>query len=181
MKTCTKCNIEKPKTEFGKDATKEDGFRSNCRLCRAGSYAVDREKLAAKQAEYRAANPEKQAAYRAASRERISANKAEYYLANPDKFAEHGRNRRARKISADGSHTASDVSALFNAQRGLCANCRTKLFKSGAKKYHVDHIMPLALGGSNWPANLQCLCSTCNLKKSAKDPFKWAAENGRLL
>lgn len=32
---------------------------------------------------------------------------------------------------------------------------------------HIDHIFPLALGGSNDLVNLQLLCETCNLKKSA--------------
>lgn len=82
---------------------------------------------------------------------------------------------------AEGSHTGKDVQAIFQNQRGLCANCKKKLFKSGAKKYHVDHVIPLAKGGSNWPSNLQCLCPTCNMRKGAKDPLDWAKENGRLL
>jgi 5-methylcytosine-specific restriction endonuclease McrA len=33
--------------------------------------------------------------------------------------------------------------------------------------------MPLKLGGSNWPENLQLLCRTCNLRKNAKHPDVW--------
>lgn len=181
MKTCTKCKVEKPFTDFGKESSKKDGFRSNCKSCRALYYAADREKLAAKQAGYRAANPEKQAAYCSANRNKIAANKADYYATNPEKFAERNRNRRARKRNAEGKHTAADVRAIFEKQQGLCANCIEKLFKSGKQKFHVDHIMPLARGGSNWPYNIQCLCPTCNLSKNAKDPIRWAQENGRLL
>lgn len=111
----------------------------------------------------------------------IKAKVREYSAANPDKCAAHSRNRRARVRNAEGSHTAADVKAIFEYQRGKCANCNKKLFKSGAKKFHVDHIHPLAKGGSNWPSNLQCLCCTCNLKKSAKDPLDWAFQNGKLL
>ena len=41
---------------------------------------------------------------------------------------------------------------------------------AGKGKYHVDHRMPLSLGGSNYPDNLQLLCPTCNLSKSATHP-----------
>ena len=33
---------------------------------------------------------------------------------------------------------------------------------------HVDHIRPLAWGGSNDPENLRCLCRPCNLKRGAR-------------
>lgn len=152
---------------------------------KAAYRAANRETIAAYNAAYRAANREsinaKDAAYRAANREALNAQKAEYRAANPEKIAAHCRNRRARKRNAEGTHTATDVRAIFASQKGLCANCKTKLFKSGANKYHVDHIMPLALGGSNWPSNLQCLCPTCNRSKSAKHPDDWAKQQGKLL
>lgn len=204
MKTCTKCKIEKPLAEFNKDAQKKDGLTSCCKTCNAAGSAAyhssRREKISARQAAHRAAIREElaakdaiyyaknrhkvmvmQAKYRAENRETIAAKAARRRAVNPEVFAERRRNRRAMERNAEGKHTAADVRAIFEKQQGLCANCTTKLLKSGAKKYHVDHTLPLALGGSNWPSNLQCLCPACNLSKSAKDPIKWANENGRLL
>lgn len=185
MKTCTKCKIEKPFTEFSKRMAKRDGLQSSCKACNAAHYADRRETIAAKRCLYRSANREKlaayQSAYYAARPGKLSAQNAKYYAENPDKYAAKTRNRRARINNAEGKHTAADIRAIFEKQCGICANCQTKLFKLGANKYHVDHIMPLALGGSNWPSNLQCLCPTCNLKKHAKDPIDWAKENGRLI
>ena len=185
MKICTKCKAEKPFTEFSNSARYKDGVRTACKSCDAAYRAVNREKIKAYKVEYRAANREiinaRQAERRQANPEKFRAWDAKYYNSNPEKCAARKRNRRARKRSAEGKHTSADIRAIFESQRGLCANCQSKLFKSGKNKFHVDHIMPLALGGSNWPSNLQCLCPSCNLKKSAKDPFKWAAENGRLL
>jgi 5-methylcytosine-specific restriction endonuclease McrA len=73
-----------------------------------------------------------------------------------------------------GTHTAADVAAQRARQRGRCYWCHEKVGKS----YHVDHVMPLALGGSNGPENIVIACISCNLRKSAKHPMDWA---GRLL
>lgn len=97
--------------------------------------------------------------------------------ANPDSRRASFYNRLAIKKRVGGKHTAADIKRLFTLQRGKCACCHISI-KGG---YHVDHINPLALGGSNDKINLQLLCPTCNLKKGAKPPERWAAENGRLL
>lgn len=148
-------------------------------------YAKNKGRISAKRAKHHAANREqiltRSAKYYAANRERISERIARYQSENPEKCASRRRNRRARERNAKGAHTAADVIRIFEHQRGLCANCHAKLFRSGKQKFHVDHIVPLAKGGSNWPSNLQCLCPACNLSKHAKDPIAWAQENGRLL
>lgn len=219
MKTCTKCKIEKPFTEFSKHSTGLYGLRPQCKECcnaknaeyklrnkekvaaaSADYYAKNKEKLLAKRAERYAGNKEKTllqcAEYRSKNSAYISAKKSSYYLANkekirarnteyknsnPEKFSVYLRNRRARVKDAEGSHTPADVRAIFERQRGMCASCGVKLFKSGASKYHVDHVMPLAKGGTNWPSNLQCLCPSCNRSKSAKLPEEWAAQRGMLI
>lgn len=151
----------------------------------AAYYSANREKRREYKARFCAENRDlimaRGAKYYARNRESMLAKSANYRAENPEKFAEYRRNRRARKLNAEGKHTAADVLRIFEHQRGLCANCRNKLLKSGGQKYHVDHIVPLVKGGSNWPSNLQCLCPTCNLRKQAKDPIVWAKQNGRLL
>lgn len=170
MKVCTTCRIERAKSEFSKHAGKKDGIRSQCKDCVREYRKANTVKISEYWREYYKENTEK-----------ISGRGREYRQENAEKCAAKGRSRRARKRNADGCNTASDIRMILEGQRGLCANCKTKLFKSGAKKYHVDHIIPLALGGSNWPSNLQCLCPPCNLSKGAKHPDEWAAQNGRLI
>jgi 5-methylcytosine-specific restriction endonuclease McrA len=97
--------------------------------------------------------------------------------ANPERYAASSRNYKHRKRNAEGTHTGDDIKALFKLQKGKCAYCPHKL----GKGYHVDHIMPLALGGRNDRANLQLTCQPCNQSKSAKHPIVFAQSRGFLL
>lgn len=163
-------------------------------------YKANPEKYAANFRAWRKANPERKAelgrswakdnpekvaascqAWREANKERKAALGRAWREANPEKCGAHNQNRRALKASAAGSHTASDIRAIFDSQRGLCASCEIKLFKDGSKKYHIDHIQPLSKGGSNDKYNIQILCQFCNLSKHNKEPAVWAAKNGKLL
>jgi hypothetical protein len=189
MKTCTKCKIEKPKTEFSKKSASKDGLYPQCKGCVSEKtrewHKANKDKVAFMNKSWREANKERSAelnrAWALANPERKSALNNAWLKANPERATAFGRNRRARLRNADGSHTAADIIAIFESQRCMCVNCKKKLFKSGKNKYHVDHILALSRGGSNDKYNLQCLCPSCNLRKNAKDPLEWAEKNGRLL
>jgi 5-methylcytosine-specific restriction endonuclease McrA len=112
------------------------------------------------------------------NREKILAAARAWAKAHPEEKLAHVRNRHALKRSS-GTHTAADVTRLYDAQRGVCAGCEGVLVAKGRGKYHVDHVMPLILGGSNGPENLQLLCPPCNLSKGTQHPDAWARERGR--
>lgn len=99
-----------------------------------------------------------------------------YQKFRPDRLARAKAGRGIRR-GAEGCFSKSDIDRIYKMQSGRCAECRKNL----SLNYHVDHIMPLSLGGSNWPKNLQCLCPRCNLSKNAKHPLDWARQNGKLL
>lgn len=88
---------------------------------------------------------------------------------HPEKKRNLSRQRKAMIRNAEGNHTAYDVALILEEQNFTCPYCNVDL----ANGYHVDHYIPLALGGSNWPDNLQCLCPTCNTSKGKKDPYEW--------
>ena len=67
---------------------------------------------------------------------------------------------------------------LIGYQRGKCAcGCKQQL----GNDYHMDHIMPLALGGTNTDDNIQLLRPTCNLSKHDKHPVDFMKQRGYLL
>jgi hypothetical protein len=103
---------------------------------------------------------------------------AAWQAANPDAIRTATRNRRARLTNAQGEHTAADLAEILTAQGNRCAYCRADLRR---RKKHVDHIKPLARGGSNGRSNLQYLCAPCNQAKSARDPIDYAQSVGFLL
>lgn len=103
----------------------------------------------------------------------------EYRCKNKETYRAYGANRRSRIKSVGGSHNGYDIKEILNRQKYKCAEPTCSVSISSG--YHVDHIMPISLGGSNNPHNLQCLCQPCNTKKSAKHPIVWARENGRLI
>jgi 5-methylcytosine-specific restriction endonuclease McrA len=88
------------------------------------------------------------------------------YLRNPERFKQNRRNREARLRGPAGKHTAADVAALCKRQKYRCAHCRVSV----RRYFHVDHIIPIAKGGTNWPTNLQILCERCNSQKRHSVP-----------
>lgn len=103
--------------------------------------------------------------------------KAKWKRENPEAVQAHDRNRRAQLAGSEGFHTAADIELIHARQKYKCACCG----KSTKEKKHVDHIVPISRGGSNWPSNLQILCPPCNLTKAAKDPIEFANQRGFLF
>jgi 5-methylcytosine-specific restriction endonuclease McrA len=83
--------------------------------------------------------------------------------------------RRAAKTNAGGIYTVDDIVRLTNLQKGRCACCGKR------RKLTVDHIVPLARGGSNGPTNLQMLCVSCNSSKGSRDAVAFMQGRGLLI
>lgn len=128
--------------------------------------------------EWRKRNPDKVKKYgkdnRTKHREAISERLRTWNAANPDRVKFHGavrnNNRRARVRGNGGSFTIKDIEHLYAIQHGKCAVCPQ------TEGLEIDHVLPILLGGSSYPANLQLLCRPCNRAKGSKHPDLWREE-----
>lgn len=140
------------------------------------------EKAAAAFKKWEDQNREERSSYRreryAADPEPVRRKNRDWAASNPEAISARDARRRSLLLAADGTHTPADLRRILRAQGYLCPYCLANLRKV---KKHLDHVMPLALGGSNGPENLQYLCAPCNLSKGAKDPIDFARERGLLV
>lgn len=202
LKRCSKCGNEFPSTTqfFNRNKSRPDNLQYWCRKCqRVGSkisddkhreekrrkgreyqrkiheadpgmnhrvYVQRRQKYIASNLRWRANNPEK---VRAIARKGSKKNWARVYAQNSK--------RRARKMGAGGQHTPADIRRIYKAQKGKCYWCGVKV----GKTYHVDHVIPLARGGTDGPENLVIACPDCNRHKHDKLPHEWSGSGGKLL
>lgn len=168
-------------------------------------YLANQEERQARQREWYRNNRDKVEAYRQANRDKIAKRmkwwrqenadlidryQRDWRKANADKVLAYSREyrrakpiakriseagRRARKRGSGEHFTAADIANLYALQLGECVYCGVDL----SDNFEVDHIVPLARGGSNDSENIQLLCPACNRRKHAKthDEFlEWLAK-----
>lgn len=199
MKYCGKCKETKSFAEFNKNSSKRDGLDSNCKVCaniKSAKYRTENpgkvksaksrcvlanpDKYRAIRSRWTNANPEKdkasKAKWAAANIEKAKAISVRWAAANPQRRRVQVHNYRASKRES-GKLSPGLSDKLFKLQRGKCACCG----KSLGKDFHLDHIMPVNLGGSNTDDNIQLLRATCNRQKSAKHPVDFMRRRGFLL
>lgn len=192
QKRCFKCKQDFPSTSefFHRSAIERDGLSKACKQCTKAHHDeyYQRPEIKRRMKEYQQQPDVKQRMreymkeyyQRPDVKHRVMEYQKEYqnrpetqryqqeyrkqYYKRPevrDRVRAKGNNRRA----APGSFTAADIREIRKAQGNRCYICGKKL-----KKFHVDHFIPIALGGTNDPGNLRLACPRCNLSKSAKHP-----------
>ena len=104
-------------------------------------------------------------------------SQAAWAKANPEARRNYNHNRRARELAGVGNLSKNLSTKLFKLQKGKCTCCKQPL----GDDYHLDHIVPLALGGLNTDDNIQLLRQKCNQQKHAKHPIDFMQQRGFLL
>jgi len=106
--------------------------------------------------------------YRQEHRERLKSYRSTRYDEHRDEMQAYGRmnasRRRTRENGAEGYADVNQVRARWEYYGNRCYIC-------GVEAEATDHVIPLAKGGSNWPANLRPICNRCNSVKGAKWPY----------
>lgn len=84
-----------------------------------------------------------------------------YRRRHPEAIRARGVNQRAK-----GNHLrGSQILSMLEQQKHRCWWCGKKI---KGNDYHVDHVIPIARGGTNDIGNLRIACPSCNLKKGAR-------------
>jgi 5-methylcytosine-specific restriction endonuclease McrA len=119
-----------------------------------------------KDKERRAKDPEKYV--------QLARNYAKKY---PDKVNARNAQRRAKRKEQSGIVSKNIIEKLKELQKSKCPCCQQPL----SENYHLDHIVPLSLGGKHEDSNLQLLIANCNQQKYNKHPIDFMQSKGFLL
>lgn len=182
VKTCARCSIEKPTTEFHKNKARPDGVETYCKECNnqrlRESYAKDPQSKITKTRQYHLDNPrwskDTQRKWHQDNKERRYQKvknrldtDPEFLKYRRDLVARKERERRAQKANTEVTKVTknhyNNILLEFNNQ---CWICEVKL-----TQVVWDHVQPLAKGGSHSVDNLRPACNPCNVRKNATWPF----------
>lgn len=94
------------------------------------------------------------------AREHYSQDKTKAaYQANRLKILVNTSNLRAKRLGIAGVLVVEDMTRLNQE----CRYCKANQFS-----LHIEHIIPLAAGGSNEPSNVGLACEFCNRAKNSR-------------
>lgn len=145
MQTCKKCGEEKPLEDFHKDKTLKNGRKKKCKVCVIGETT-----------EWNRANTDKRTAAQYRWREK-----------NPEVFkalsVRTSSERRARMLGTKTGYLTPDFVTTLMKFYKKCLKC------GSTENLQVDHVIPLALGGTHELKNFQILCGSCNATKGARN------------
>lgn len=158
-KRCTGCLVLKPAAEFYPHRVGAGGLTSRCKPCEVKRASG-----------WNGSHPESRAAAKSRHWQTRGKDQRREYLSDPEVRERYrlwkqanNRNREARKKVGGGTITSSQWQQLCERYGYRCLSCgRTDL------PLTLDHVVPLARGGSHSIENAQPLCQPCNSRKSAR-------------
>lgn len=171
-RTCAECNERKQLEDFHRDKRAPLGRRPSCKTCRTAvetaRYNADPE-----------AHRERMRQFRRDNLEHVRQREANAYLkhreARIESAIEHSHIRRAR-IQQNGYERGVTVPALRKKHGDHCHYCgvlmtfgRSSKGTRPANLATLEHLTPIARGGSHTWGNTALSCWACNISKSSRD------------
>jgi len=99
-------------------------------------------------------------------------NVRRWRIENPLKSKALFARRKARERNAKGTFDGDDLKRIMIDQEETCFYCEESI----TEDFTIDHFIPLARGGTNWPDNLRLACLSCNAAKGAKLPNEFVPQ-----
>ena len=184
---CKTCKRAKDKTYMEK--------RKHLKAAYDKEYSqLHKEKITNRGKLYRESHKEEKAKYDKAYRENQGCirlqKKRDYYhnggkltqykwiKENPEKVRAYSSTMSAarRKVVTAGASSAQ-IAVWLSDQVKICSYCGTFC----ANDYQIDHIEPLAKGGTHTIDNFAISCKSCNTSKSSKQLLHWLAFKQQLI
>lgn len=165
MRTCTRCEEEKPFELFSKRKASRDGLHHYCKTCASEYhkewYARNRERIQEKSREYARSHPEYN-----------RSKTAKWVKDNPERAKEgwkKSKERRREREKTAKVKTRVDRKGVWEKQNGKCGICGELIDMAvkhpDPKSRSIDHIVALSKGGLHTEENIQFTHFQCNLYK----------------
>lgn len=184
-KLCIKCETEKPIDQFYKNKIRKDGHYPYCKECCYKDYRKRYEKSEVHQQaivnrkyydetreerekaikrRYSQSEKGKASQRRYSKTEKCRATRRRYVqsLKGKQRWRSYVHARRAKRRDNGGSYTPEEWKALCSLYDYRCLCCG-EIFEFD--DLTVDHVVPIAQGGTSNIENLQPLCLPCNQSK----------------
>lgn len=172
-KRCTKCNLVKKLYLFNRNSQSKDNCTSQCKECQKKnahkSYAKNKSKRDYKQyyQENKEAKQQQSRQYYLNHKEEMRAKHAAYRVTTKGKKAmTRAHTKRAKLLKKNtGIPYTREMVIERDCQGGtepICYLCNQPI--TGA--IHLDHVIPVVMGGKDCFTNIACVHDICNLSKS---------------
>lgn len=166
-KTCPRCNVGQPITEYTKNRAKPDGLKVYCKTCCKKEREEKRDYYAEKSKEWREAHPErfkeKRDAWMQAHPQSESATRKEWMRKNVAKVRQIKKTYKVRRMGWEVGEV--DYLEVLMRDGFVCHICGNDVEPDDV---HFDHAIPLSKGGAHATYNVFVSHSRCNMKKSNK-------------
>jgi 5-methylcytosine-specific restriction endonuclease McrA len=141
---------------------------------------ITKEKKAAYDKIYAAANREKRSAHtkawHAANRNRLLAKQKIYAAAHPNECLAFSHKRRAKKFGVKIGDTVAILVWIKGWRTEAPASCHYCKKVTPGTEMTIDHVIPISKGGDHDLTNLVVCCKSCNNSKQDKLPEVWMAQ-----
>ena len=187
---CNKCQKYKVFDEYYNSISHTGGIQNKCKSCFSLYQKQNKDKIKEYRRCYSIENKEtikeKNKNWVKNNRERYNKRMSDRKINNPIfklqhnlRSSNHQNLKRALEYYNNGKSDKLPTKSpsrmllkLYEIQNHNCPYCSNNM----KDDIHIDHIIPLSKGGSNEVYNLILCCSSCNLRKNAKELDVWLEE-----